>query len=82
MDERIWLKHKETGGYFHCPPGVVDTFKDLGWEPADEPPPEPDPVVAERIAYEKQLAEEAAAAAGEATDTSTRPRRGTIQKEG
>ncbi len=81
MDERIWLRHKESGGYFNCPAGTADTFKALGWEPAGGPPPEPDPVVAERIAHEPQT-RVAPPAAGEQIDTSTTPRRGATSKEG
>jgi hypothetical protein len=56
MGERIWLKHKETGGYFHAPVSVVDVFEGLGWEPCEEPPAEANPVVAERVAFERALA--------------------------
>jgi hypothetical protein len=49
MDERIWLKHKETGGFFHCPVGAVEAFATGGWEPTDERPPEPNAAIAERI---------------------------------
>lgn len=54
MGERIWLKHNETGGFFHAPAAVVDVFEGLGWEPCDEPPADTNPVIAERLAFEQQ----------------------------
>lgn len=64
MDERVWLKHKDTGHLWDCPAGAVDDMADLGWEPTDERPAEVNPVVAERVAWEaeQRAAAEAAAA--------------------
>lgn len=53
-DERVWLRHKETGGYFNCPAGVVDEWKALGFEPS-EPPEEHNPVIAGRLAWLAEL---------------------------
>jgi hypothetical protein len=46
-DERVWLKHKETGGLFPCPADAVDGWKELGWEPTDERPVFINPVTVE-----------------------------------
>lgn len=51
MDERIWLRHDETGAYFHCPAEAVEDWQALGWEPGEEPEPEVSPVVAENLAW-------------------------------
>jgi hypothetical protein len=56
-DERVWLHNSETGGYFHCPAEAVEDWAELGWQPSD-PPDEPNPVVAERIAWEAERAPE------------------------
>lgn len=48
-DERVWLTHPETGGWFHAPAGAVDAWTELGWQVAEEPPPEPNPVLAEYV---------------------------------
>ena len=56
-DERVWLRHKDTGGYFNCPAGVVDEWTALGFEPSDAPE-EHNPVIAGRLAW---LAEQQAA---------------------
>lgn len=87
MNDRIWLHHPETDGYFHCPADAKDTFLDLGWELTESGPPETNPVVAERIAFERTQQEAAARRKAEQeaeTTTSTdKPRRGTSQaKEG
>jgi hypothetical protein len=67
-DERVWLGHAETGGHFYCPVEAVEDWLELGWQPSDAPPEEPNPVVAERLAWEAaQLAAQAAEA--EATRT-------------
>lgn len=55
-DERTWLRHKETGHFFHCPTDAVADWADLGWEPTDERPADPNPVVAERLAWEAEQA--------------------------
>lgn len=75
-DERVWLKHGEHGGYFHCPADAVDEWSDLGWEPSDAPE-EFNPVTAERIAAEQAAAEQRAAeeAAAKAAKKSTRSSR-------
>lgn len=53
-DERVWLKHAETGHFFHCPEGAVEDWQDLGWQPTDERPVEVNPTVAERLAWEAE----------------------------
>jgi hypothetical protein len=76
-DERIWLRHPETGGYFHCPAEAVEHWTELGYEPSDAPP-EVNPVVAERVAQEQELAAQAAARAAQAAEepTTRKPRAG------
>jgi hypothetical protein len=59
-DERVWLKHTEHGGYFHCPADAVGEWAAMGWEPTDAPPEE-NPVVAEMLAAQQAAAEQAAA---------------------
>lgn len=49
-DERQWLRHPETQGHFNCPAGAVDDWKDMGWEPC-APPVDPNPVIAEHLAW-------------------------------
>lgn len=75
-DERIWLRHKETGHFWQCPAEAVEdwTTGDLGWEVTNERPEEPNPVVAEHLAWRRALAEQAqqesiTAAAGSAPET-------------
>lgn len=67
-DERVWLKHPEHGGYFHCPAGAVEawTSPELGWEVADDEPEEPNPVIAELLAARAALAAEEAVVAEQA----------------
>ena len=51
-DERVWLTHPEHGGYFHCPAAAVEIWTgDLGWVIAEGPPEEPNPVIAESLAW-------------------------------
>lgn len=64
-DERVWLRHKDHGGFFDCPAGAVDDWADVGWEPTDERPVEVNPAVAERLAWEAE--QRAAAQAAEQT---------------
>lgn len=66
--ERVWLRHPSTGGYFHCPVLAVKDWRELGWEPSDPPPPDPNPVVAERIGWEQHQEAQREAAAAEAAD--------------
>ncbi len=54
MDERVWLRHNETGHLWECPAGAVEDWADMGWEPTDERPAEVNPVVAERVAWEAE----------------------------
>lgn len=37
-DDRVWLRHPETGGYFHAPEAAVDDWLELGWEPSGPRP--------------------------------------------
>lgn len=69
-DERVWLHHPETGGYFHCPAEAVEAWREMGWEPSD-PPEEINPAIAPRIAWEREQAAvtEAADAPRKATTT-------------
>jgi hypothetical protein len=70
MVERQWLRHEETGGYFHCPVDAVDEMRAKGWEPSDPPPPEVNPAIAEQLAWREQQQAE-----------TTKPRRGSSPKE-
>jgi hypothetical protein len=72
-DERVWLRHPETGGAFHCPVGAVDGWRELGWVDG-EPPVEVNPAVADLVA-----AREAEAAARAAQESSRK--RGTKSTE-
>jgi hypothetical protein len=58
-DGFTWTRHREHGGYWRCPDGALDDMAERGWEPCDTPPPQPDPAVAEQLAWR---AEQAAAA--------------------
>jgi hypothetical protein len=71
-DERVWLRHKDHGGFFHCPIGAVEdwTSADLGWELTDEVPEEPNPVTAELLAWQAEQR-----AAREADEPKTNKRR-------
>jgi hypothetical protein len=69
--EMVWLHNPTTGGYFHCPKDAVEQWSEMGWEPADAPPEEPNPVVAERIAWERAQAEAEAEAARAAEEAKT-----------
>lgn len=64
-----WVRHREHGGYWQCPDGALDAMAELGWEVVDPAtvPPEPNPAVAERIAWEAEQAEIARAAEEAAT---------------
>lgn len=48
-----WVRHAETGGFWQCPNVALDEMKCLGWEPCDAPP-EPNPAIAERLAWEAE----------------------------
>lgn len=69
-DEFTWLRHSETGGTFRCPDAAVDDWLDMGWEVADGAPADPNPVVAEHLAYREKQA--AAAQATKTTSKSTK----------
>lgn len=61
MDGFTWVRHKEHGGYWQCPDAALDEMRKIGWEPS-EAPDEPNPAVAEQLAWR---AEQAAAAEAE-----------------
>jgi hypothetical protein len=67
-DDRVWLRHKDHDGAFHCPAEAVEAWADMGWAPGD-PPEEHNPVVAENLAAQKAEADRLAAEA-KATKTS------------
>jgi hypothetical protein len=62
-DERVWLRHVGLAGEdghgeaFLCPAGAVDDWRAMGWEVTDEPPEDPNPVVAENLAAQQAEAE-------------------------
>jgi hypothetical protein len=64
-DTHTWVKNRDTGQFWQCPNGVLAVYAQLGWEPTDERPVEPDAAVDERRAWE---AEQARLAAEEAAD--------------
>lgn len=70
MNDFVWLTYPETGGHFRCPRAAVEGWKATGWEPANEPPAEPSPVVAEHLARREQQTQ--AAVAAEQTNKPTR----------
>lgn len=73
MSDRVWLRHPDTGGAFHCPAGAVPAWLELGWAPGD-PPEETNPVVAELLAAQQAAASpETTAKTGRrgGTDTTT-----------
>jgi len=74
-----WLRHPETGGYFNCPTTALKDWLGMGWERSD-PPEEPNPVVAERIAWEREQSELASANATE-PDSAAEPDTDTTSTE-
>ncbi|MFD6770590.1 hypothetical protein ACFWC6_30705 [Micromonospora chalcea] len=60
----VWLIYPETGGRWNCPVGAVDDWLERGWERADGPPEEPNPVA-------PQQQTSAASAAGRTKTTKT-----------
>lgn len=70
----VWLEHVGLGGEdghggkFLCPAAAVAAWRAMGWEPAAEPPEEPNPVVAENVAAQLAAAEEAGQDAGQETE--------------
>ena len=77
MNGFTWVRHREHGGWWHCPDGVLDDMAAAGWEPADGPPPEqPSSAVAEQLAWR---AEQTAAAAD--TKPTKAARRGKPEQE-
>ena len=79
-DERVWLRHKETGHFWECPAGVVGDWAEMGWEPTDERPEEFNPVVATRLAWEAD--QRAAAEAVAKPKTSRKSGADTTPQEG
>lgn len=71
MDTHVWVYHPATKNHWQCPVAALDETLARGWQ-LTEAPPEPNPAVAERVAF---LAEQAAAAEAE-TKPTTKPRRG------
>jgi hypothetical protein len=80
MDGFTWVRHKDHGGYWRCPDGALDEMAALGWEPS-EAPEEVNPAVAERIAWEREQAAEAAAREAENAKTTKPARRGESKEE-
>lgn len=81
-DERVWLRHGEHGGYFECPVDAVEHWAPMGWQVADGPPEEVNPVVAENLAAQKAAAEQAAAEAKAAAKSSRKSGTDTTPQEG
>lgn len=61
---QTWVRHRDHGGFWQCPDGALEAMAELGWEVVDPAlvPPEPNPAVAERVAWEAEQAEIAQAA--------------------
>lgn len=53
-DERVWLKHEDTGHFFECSAGAVEAHGELGWAPTNERPEEVNPVTAENVAWQAE----------------------------
>jgi hypothetical protein len=72
-EERVWLFHPASGGHFHCPASAVEewTAPDMGWVVADAPPDEHNPVTAEALAQQRELADQAVAEQARATPSRT-----------
>lgn len=70
MQGFTWVRNTTTGGYWQCPDGVLDHFRALGWEPS-EAPPEPNPAIAERVAWEAEQASARETAAAESAKPKT-----------
>lgn len=47
-----WIHNPKTGGDWRCPDAVLDEYLEAGWV-LTNPPPEPDPATAERIAIKQ-----------------------------
>lgn len=77
--DKQWLRHPETGGYFHCPGDAVDGWKSRGWEEA-EPPQETNPAVVEWQPHPPAEATPEAPADSEPADPKTTKARGAAQK--
>jgi hypothetical protein len=74
----VWLTHPETGGYFLCPADAVEAWTgEPGWQVAETPPAEPNPVIAERVA-----AEQAAARARAAEEEPAKPAQKSSSRKG
>lgn len=56
-DERVWLLHPDTGGYFECPVGAIEHWTEMGFKPSD-PPPVVNPAVVEMLAAQQAMAEQ------------------------
>ncbi len=37
MSDHTWLRNPETGGVWSCPNGLVEHYKERGWEDSDPP---------------------------------------------
>lgn len=69
MDDFVWLTNPDTDGHFKCPAAAVPAWLENGWQVADAPPLEPDPVTAENLDWRSQ--QRPAAPAGETDKPST-----------
>jgi hypothetical protein len=43
----VWMRHSGHGGVAQFPEGSVEAWQALGWEPCEDPPPDPDPALIE-----------------------------------
>jgi hypothetical protein len=84
-DELLWMRHTdpEHAGWFQCPAAAVEAFRARGWELAEgDPPPEPNPAVAELAAFQAEQAKaEAAKPAKKAAKSTTSATRDDEEKE-
>lgn len=71
-ETHTWVRNRDTGQFWQCPNGVLEVYAQLGWEPTEERPVEPDPAVDERHAWEAEQARIAAAEAAAEKATKTK----------
>jgi hypothetical protein len=71
--DKVWLYNPTTEGHFLCPADAVESWRELGWVPAEAPPEEPNPAVVERIAWEQELAAGAVIEGDESPGVQTPP---------
>lgn len=69
----VWLHNAATDGTWLCPVQAVDEYVSRGWVECDAPP-EPNPALAEQLAWRAQLAEQADAESAPAAPKAAKPK--------